>query len=60
MLSTVQQDAVSALVHLGATFREAERAVLAATAQAKGQGFDEVFRVASMLLQARAGKAATC
>lgn len=51
MLSTIQQEAISALMNLGASFRDAEGAVLAATSKTPGQGFDEVFRVAVVLLQ---------
>lgn len=59
MLTTVQQEAVSALMNLGANFRDAEGAVLAATAELPGQGFDEVFRVAVVLLNARKARKAT-
>lgn len=60
MLTTVQQEAVSALMNLGANFRDAEGAVLAATSQIPGQGFDEVFRVAVVLLNARKARKAAC
>lgn len=60
MLMTVQQEAVSALMNLGANFRDAEGAVLAATAELPGQGFDEVFRVAVVLLNAKKARKAAC
>lgn len=58
MLDTVQQEVVSALMNLGVKFGEAEGAVLAATARGTGQSFDEVFRVAVALAQAKGRKAA--
>lgn len=59
MLTTLQQDAVSALMNQGASFGVAEGAVLAATAKGHGQSFDEVFRVALALVNA-ARKGAAC
>jgi hypothetical protein len=51
MLSTVQQEVLSGLMHLGAPFRDAEAAVRAASDGHAGQGFDELFRLALALLR---------
>lgn len=52
VLSSVQQEVVSALVNQGARFAEAEAAVFAAAAGGAGQSFDQLFRLAIAILNA--------
>lgn len=52
MLSTTQQEVLSALINLGVSFGRAEEAVHAAAKEHGGESFDELFRVCLSLLNA--------
>ena len=56
VLSSVQQEVLSALCNLKVPFGEAQQAVCSASKEHGGESFDQLFRVALNLVNAGAGK----